>query len=114
MPKGTQLTSCEKGIIDGLKQLKPLSNRNIARLLNRSPQVVNNYITKGQNYCKKLRKGRKPKLSERGRRRIIKYCSNKVISLSKIMSDLCSFLQLNLQFHVLLRWIQIFSIKEKP
>ena len=88
MPKGTQLTSCEKGIIDGLKQLKPLSNRNIARLLNRSPQVVNKYITKCQNYCKKPRTGRKPKLSKRGRRRIIKYFSNKVISLSKIMSDL--------------------------
>ena len=54
MPKGTQLTSYEKGKIDGLKKLESLSNRDIARLLNRSPRVINNYITKGQNYCKSL------------------------------------------------------------
>ena len=37
---------------------------------------------------KKPRTGRKPKLNERDRRRLIKYCSNKMIPLSKIMSDL--------------------------
>ena len=52
----TQLTTYKKGKIDGLKQVKSL--------LNRSPQVVNDYITKSQNYCKKPRTGRKPKLSE--------------------------------------------------
>ena len=61
MPKGTQLTSYEKGKIDGLKQQKSISNRNIARILNRYSQVVNNYITKCQNYCKKTRTGRKSK-----------------------------------------------------
>ena len=61
------------------KQLKSLSNRNIAR-------VFNNYITKGQNDCKKPRTCQKPKM--RDRRLLIKYYSNKMISLSRIMSDL--------------------------
>ena len=52
MPKGIQLISYEKEKTDGLKQLKSLSNRNIARLLLiRSPREVNTYITKGQIFC---------------------------------------------------------------
>ena len=40
MPKCTEPTTNKKGKIYDLKQVKSLLNRNIARLLNRSPQVV--------------------------------------------------------------------------
>ena len=49
MPRGTQLTEFEKGMIEGLHQGK-MSNREIADAIRRSLNVVNNYMGKKENY----------------------------------------------------------------
>jgi transposase len=86
MPRGTKLTEFEKGRIEGLKLAK-LSNREIAKNLNRSPKVVNNYLKSPSNYGKKRRPGRKPLLTPRDKRLIIQKASNRSISVNQIKRE---------------------------
>lgn len=87
MPRGTQLTEFEKGMIEGLHQGK-MSNREIADAIRRSLNVVNNYIKKKENYARNWCSGRKQLLTPREKRRIIRSCSNKKISIAQLKKDI--------------------------
>jgi predicted transcriptional regulator len=86
MPKGKHLTEHERGLIDGLRLAKK-SYREIAELIGRSHTAVSTYLNRKENYCKN-RTGRPSILSEREKRRIRNYSSNKIISLPQIKTDL--------------------------
>lgn len=88
MPRGTQLTDYEKGQIDALRKNK-LSYREIAKKIHRSTAVVGNYLQDPLKYGTRKRSGRKPLLSPREKRHIIKTASNKQVSSSQIVDQLC-------------------------
>lgn len=87
MPRGKLLTDEEKGKILAFAEEK-LCLREIARRLQRSHNVVRNFLANQQNYGKNKKGGPKKKLSLRCERRIINYSSNSVKSISKMISDL--------------------------
>jgi transposase len=86
MPKGVKLSEFEKGRIEGLKKAN-LSNREIAKQLNRSHDVVNKYLKDRSKYGKNQRSGRKPLLTPRDKRMIIQKASNKTISINQIKRE---------------------------
>jgi transposase len=81
------LSEHEKSRIESLKLAK-LSNRQIAKNLKRSLNVINNYIKNPSKYDKKRRSGRKLVLTARDRRHIIKKASNKSISINQIKHEI--------------------------
>jgi transposase len=88
MPRGFALSDYEKGQIDLLVK-QGLSHRKIAKKLNRSLCVVNNYLRDPSTYNTIKRKGRKPVLKEREKRAILRKASNSTVSCPKIIDDLC-------------------------
>ena len=87
MPRGTSLTEFEKGRIEGLK-IAGMSHRMIAKTINRSRSLVDTYLRNPAGYGKKRRPGRKPILSPRDERAIIKTMSNKSISIGQVKAEL--------------------------
>jgi transposase len=83
MPRGTELSDFEKGQIQAL-QGTGLSNRVIAKRLGRSHTIVDNFIKKGDGYGKKKRSGRRPKLSDRDKRSILRIASNSTTGARRI------------------------------
>lgn len=49
MPRGTELNNKEKAKIQAFKELD-LSNREIAKRLNRSPNVIDHYVASPEDY----------------------------------------------------------------
>ena len=68
MPRGTELTDIEKGKIAAYVD-SGLSLREIARRLNRSAKVVQNFVRLGENYGSNKRSGRPKVLTPRQERR---------------------------------------------
>jgi hypothetical protein len=64
MPRGSKLSEYEKGRIYGFKA-NGVSNRQIAKAINRSANLVYVYVKNPRKYNSKLRKGRPRKLSPR-------------------------------------------------
>ncbi|XP_076647161.1 uncharacterized protein LOC143355876 [Halictus rubicundus] len=64
MPRGKLLTSEEKASIDAYKD-KGCSNRSIAKKINRSRTLIDNYINLGEEYGKKHPTGGNKKLTRR-------------------------------------------------
>ena len=86
MPRGTGLSNYEKGQIRAFQEAG-LSNRDIAERLSRSSSVVDNFVKKGDGYGKKKRSGRRPKLSDRDKRSIVKAASNSTKGVRRIAND---------------------------
>jgi len=86
MPRGTELSNFEKGQIRAFQETG-LSNRVIATRLGRSPTVVDNFVKKGDGYGKKKRSGRRPKLSGRDKRLIVRTASNSTKGARQIRTE---------------------------
>ncbi|MGF7232685.1 MAG: helix-turn-helix domain-containing protein [Arachidicoccus sp.] len=88
MPRGKSLTEREIGQIEAFHS-EGLGIREIARKINRSHNLVMNWLEKQENYGKKNKKrGRKKKLSKRDERQIIRKVSNTTKSCAKIKQEL--------------------------
>ena len=70
MPKGKYLNETEKAVIDQLKSIE-LSNRDIAKRINRDEKVVRNYLAKGKDYGKKKKTKGNTKITNRDKNRAI-------------------------------------------
>lgn len=86
MPRGKILTDLEKGQILAFKA-ENLSLREIARRLDRSLRVVQNFLKSPTDYGKIKRPGRKNKLSERDVAHITRLASNSSSSVAKIRAQ---------------------------
>lgn len=87
MPRGKFLTDVEKGRILAYKE-ENISIREIARRLQRSLCVVQNFLKEPINYGTKKKGGRKPKLSRRDKCKIVDIASNSTISCNSIKANL--------------------------
>ena len=87
MVKRKSLTDFEKGKILALKE-SVWRNREIESNIARSPSLIDNFIKKGENYGKKGKQGRPNSLTDRDKRQLIKFASNKKVSCAKLKSDL--------------------------
>ena len=88
MPRGTVLSESERAQIDALHQMGQ-SRREIANFLGRSHNVVQNYITKGEDYNSLSSSSGRPKvLSERDERRIVNLASSGSYSIREIQREL--------------------------
>lgn len=72
MPRGTALTGAQTSVIDLLRKDDTKSIRAIARHINKSEKVVRNYLKNPTQYGTLRTTGRKPKLSERESRLVIR------------------------------------------
>lgn len=86
MGKRCNLSEVEKAKIDAWKSVKK-SNREIAKLLNRSANAVNNYVKEKQFPTIKKKRGRHSKLSERDKRRIVATASQSVKGCRRIAAE---------------------------
>lgn len=86
MPRGITLNDYERGKIQGFKE-SGLSNRQIAKEINRSHNVINNYLKDPSNYGLKFHSGRKQILTPRVKRQIMKDISNTSMSINKIIDN---------------------------
>ena len=89
MPRGTELTDIEKGKIAAYVD-SGLSLREIARRLNRSAKVVQNFVRLGENYGSNKRSGRPKVLTPRQERRCFALATNDNFSTREIQSELGS------------------------
>lgn len=87
MGRGKTLTEYEKGQIFAYHQAGK-SNRQIAPLVGRSLNVVNNFLRDTRGYGTTKAPGRPSKVSERDKRRIYREASNSVKNCSTIKKDL--------------------------
>lgn len=87
MPKGKSFSERDKGKILAYLDER-LSYRKIAKKLGCSHQAVGFFAKNQQTYGKRKRYGRKSKLSEREKRRILRAASNSTKSGSKLKADL--------------------------
>lgn len=87
MPKRNKLSDFEKGQIQAF-DAENKSHREIARLIGRSPTVVDNYLRNTAEYGKKNPGGRPSKLSERDKRRIYRVASNSAKTSTSIKQEL--------------------------
>lgn len=87
MPKGKRLSEYEKGKIDGLKE-EGWSNRKIAKEIERSRCVIDNYINLRENYGQKKSSGRNKKLTRRDERAIVRLAIKKKFGSRRILSSL--------------------------
>lgn len=94
MAKGKWLSDLEKGQIKAYYNEKK-SLRNIAALIKRSKRAVENYVKQLNGKSTAIQKrGPKPKLDSRTRRRIIQKCVNGKSSVRKVTKELklgCSY-----------------------
>lgn len=87
MPRGKTLTSEEIAKIEVYKELG-ISNREIAKKLNRSRCLINNYIRKGKNYGTLKRPGRPPLVTQRQKREIKRVIHDENLSARNIKHQL--------------------------
>lgn len=87
MARGKKLNNIEKGKILAFKD-SGMGYREIARKLNRSLSVIQNFLKNLDNYGIKKSSGRKKKLSARTERKIVKEASNSSKTCTRIKHDL--------------------------
>jgi Transposase and inactivated derivatives, IS30 family len=80
------LSGMEKGQILAYKK-EGLSSREIARRIDKSPIVVNNFLKLGNTYSTKKSSGRPRKLTPRQKRKVIRHLSAGRTSLGKLAKD---------------------------
>ncbi|EQC29110.1 hypothetical protein SDRG_13141, partial [Saprolegnia diclina VS20] len=86
MPRGTSLTPSERERILALNQ-SGLSNRAIAKELNRSPKVVNSFLKSPNDYNTAKRPGRKPTLTPDALRQLVAAASEGVFTARELRVD---------------------------
>jgi len=89
MPRGKLLTNEEKASIDAYRDMG-CSNRTIAKKINRSRTLINNYINLGENYGKNHPTGGNKKLKRRQYSLLIRSATKEL----KNAAQLCTELQL--------------------
>lgn len=87
MPKGKYLTDEEKGKIKAYHDDNK-SIREIARKLNRSHNVIMNYLKNPESYGKNKTGGPKTKLTTRAKRRLERLASNSTKTLKQLQHEL--------------------------
>ena len=87
MARGRKLSDIEKGQITAYKR-EGKSNREIARILDRTPTLIGNYVNDSAGYGTRKSTGRPSKVSERDKRRIYREASNSVKNCSAIKREL--------------------------
>jgi transposase len=87
MPRGKTLSDVEKGQVLAFKECG-YSNRSIAKQLNRFSDVINKFINLGDKYGTNKRSGRKPTLTDRDKRHIVRQASSKNVFATEIKTDL--------------------------
>lgn len=87
MPRGKTLSIAERAKIQAYKDVG-LSNRKIATKIGRSLCAINNFLNLKDNYDSKKRSGRKPTISPRQKREIIRKATKEHLVASKIKSDM--------------------------
>lgn len=88
MPKGNFLSDLEKGKITFLVQ-QGLSRRQIAAEIGRSTRVVQNYITKGENYGKRSKTKGNTKISNRQKNQLLALASKGKHTGNEMIAELC-------------------------
>ena len=83
MGKAKQLTSEEIGKLKILKELG-VSNRQIAKKLNRSECVIRSFLKDPENYGKKYKGRTKEALTAREKRLVLRNASNSKVQLEKL------------------------------
>ena len=83
MPRGTLLTDFKRGQIDAFHQ-SGCTARQIARRMNRSHNVILNYLTDHDGYGTRHAGGKPKALSDRAQRKILRLASNATHSVKKI------------------------------
>lgn len=86
MGRGKRLTEVERQIIVALKN-EGLSNREVAKRIKRSANVVDNFVRVKENYGIKKSPGRPRALSKRQERAILRVASNSMLSASAIAKE---------------------------
>lgn len=104
MPRNICLSDVEKGQILAFKS-QNLGIREIGRCINRSHNVVRNFLIDPDTYGTKKTGGPKKKLSTRDERQVVRAASNSMKSLRQIKADL----QLNVSTVTLHR-----TLKQNP
>ena len=87
MPSGKILNDFEKGQIQAMFD-ENVAKREIARRIGRSEKVVRNFLAKKEEYGKKNKGGRKNKLSNRTKSRILREIGNSTKSVRKIQQEI--------------------------
>lgn len=87
MPRGTQLSEYERGIISGMHE-KGAQIAEIAKALNRHRNTVSNFLKSPLNYGSTKRSGRKPTIDARGKRRIKRLAVDRSMSSGQIRHHL--------------------------
>lgn len=87
MSIGKRLTQKEHGKIEALKA-EGYSNREIAKKIKRSVNVVNNYLRLGEKYGLKGRRGRKTSITPVLKKRIIHKACQELLSSTEIKHEL--------------------------
>jgi IS30 family transposase len=86
MPRGKHLSEIEKGQILAYHSSN-CSIREIGRRINRSHNVILNFLAEPDSYGKFKTGGPKKKLSDRDERRVVQAASNSLKSLKQIKSE---------------------------
>lgn len=86
MPHGKRLNNTEIDLINRFKKEK-YNISQIARLINRSRKVIQNYLKDPENYRKKNCGGRPKAISDRAKRVILRIASNSALTAREIMTQ---------------------------
>jgi len=87
MPRGKLLSSEEKASIDAYKDMG-CSNRTIAKKINRSRTVIDNYINLGKNYGKNHPTGGNKKMTKRQHSLLLRSTAKELKSAAQLRTDL--------------------------
>jgi len=88
MGKGRSLTCDERTSISSYKECG-LSNREIAKKINRSATVIDNYLKNSENYGKNYKSGGNSKLSTRQKSHILLSAARGKVNAAEIVDNLC-------------------------
>lgn len=87
MGHGKRLTEAEKAKISTLKDYLSMSNRKIAKEVNRSEKVIRNYLENRENYGKNKHTGRPSTISAAQKRLLIRSAANSFKSAGQLKEE---------------------------
>lgn len=87
MGHGKRLTEAEKAKISTLKEYTSMSNRQIAKEVNRNEKVVRNFLKNPENYGKNKHTGRKSTVSTAQKRLLIRSAANNFKSARQLKTE---------------------------
>ena len=87
MARGKQLNEAEKAKISTLKDILKMSNRQIAKEIDRTEHVVRNFLKNRENYGKNKSSGRPPSISNTQKRQLIRSAANNFKSSRQLKTE---------------------------